>query len=278
MWEDIKTNFNKKEENAEGGGKDINLEKNVKGEQLIGVGDYYTPPITYEEWLANQSNSDSTAGDDEESNDDNYHLSKNNMAKIDDLNLAIQNFAEQVGLDINDLRASQGKLADLTTTQKASLVAAINDIEAGRSALATDVATNYAKKADVTTEIDGKVATAISNLIGGSSEALDTLKEIADAFKNADGDLMALIQDLSDRGVVRFDIDQTLTDAQKVKARTNIGALSDAEVESKATTVANARIDAVVGTAAVLDFEAVYQAKISEAPTKGGEGVTGVSN
>ena len=83
--------------------------------------------------------------------------------------------------------------------------------------------------------IDEKIAQLKNDLLGGAGAAYDTFKELQDLFlenKNLIEELKAIAGKH-----VRFDIVQSLTDAEKSLARSNIGAVSHGEVD---TAIANA--------------------------------------
>lgn len=111
--------------------------------------------------------------------------------------------AQSVAADIKVLTNTRGSLAALTTSDKTSLVASINELK-------TALATAGMSEA----QVDAKVSAAITALIGGAPGTLDTLKELADAS----ADLAALVGNR-----VRFDAAQTLTAPQQATACANIG-------------------------------------------------------
>ena len=136
-------------------------------------------------------------------------------------------FAQAVGEDIGELISTRGKMAALTTTQKTSLVAAINELKAGLNSVDPTALINDAAGAGVVdkTWSADKITTALSTLkseiIAGAPEAYDTLQEIADYLAANDGALNALLTSINNR--VRFDAAQALTVEQKLTACTNIG-------------------------------------------------------
>ena len=142
-------------------------------------------------------------------------------------------FAEAVGADIGALIESRGSLGDLTTTAKANLVQAINELQAeinNTSAIASALIDNTASYADKTYSSD-KINTLLTalkaDILGGAPEAFDTLKEIADYLAANDGALAALLTSINNR--VSFAEEQVLTTAQKKQACDNIG-IGDPEV------------------------------------------------
>lgn len=136
-------------------------------------------------------------------------------------------FAKAVGVDIGELIKSRGNLANLTTTEKTSLVAAINELKAGLNSVDLTALINDAAGAGVVDKtwsadkITSALSTLKSEIIAGAPAAYDTLKEIADYLAANDGTLNALLTAINNR--VRYDAAQDLTDEQKLQACTNIG-------------------------------------------------------
>ena len=144
--------------------------------------------------------------------------------------------AQAVGGDVKALRLSQGDLTALTTTNKTSLVAAINELLAlvGEGGGAGIDDTAQAGGA-VTWSVD-KITSAITaarnalkdELVGGAGAALDTLAELAAALGDNPNFATTIATEVANR--VRYDAPQTLTLEQQVQARANIGAASAAAV------------------------------------------------
>ena len=136
-------------------------------------------------------------------------------------------FAQAVGVDIGELIETRGDLAALTTTQKTSLVAAINELKAGLGSIDLTAIINDAAGVGVVdkTWSADKIVSALdalkTEILDGAPEAFNTLKEIADYLAANDGTLEALLTAINNR--VRFDAAQTLTTEQKLTACTNIG-------------------------------------------------------
>lgn len=155
-----------------------------------------------------------------------------------DLSTKLQSALTVIGQDVKALLAKQGDLTTLTTTQKASLVVAINEVQAAVAAIDVksvidDTAASTTKtysSSKIASEITSAIGTLKSDLLGGAGEAYDTLKELADLIANNKSAIDALGEIAA--GHVRFDQAQTITDEQKLQARTNIGAASQAAVEA----------------------------------------------
>lgn len=150
----------------------------------------------------------------------------------------------EVGTKIKETRTLMGLLSSLTTIEKSSLVAAINEINAktaGAGAQIDDVtarSTTVYSSSKVVSAIAEARAALKTEILGGAGATVDTLQEIATLLANSDIDddnaIAALTTALGNR--VRFDAPQTLTAPQKVQANANIGSVSLAQFGDPAAT------------------------------------------
>lgn len=152
------------------------------------------------------------------------------------LNQQIQKLATQVGTDVKTLIANQGDLSTLTTIQKASLVLAINELNAAIAQIdgnliddAQTVANKTWSSNKILSEITTKCNEVKTALLGGAGDAYDTLKELADLITD-NKELIDSLQELAGAHV-RYDAAQELSPEQKTQARNNIGAADDAEYQ-----------------------------------------------
>lgn len=147
--------------------------------------------------------------------------------------------AQAMGTDVKTLTAAIGVLGALTTAAKTNLVAAINEVKViaenaagGGVAIddgAGDGATTVTWSADKILEALEAAKLAVKNdLIDGAGATLDTLNELAAALGNDPSFAATIATELANR--VRYDAAQTLTGPQQAQARTNIGAVSAADV------------------------------------------------
>ena len=116
-------------------------------------------------------------------------------------------------------------LSSLTTTQKTSLVAAINELKtaidnAGSSITISD-STSSTTEVWSSSKVSAAIAQAKSDLVNGAGAALDTLSELAAALGNDANFASTVTTALGYR--LRFDAAQTLTVGQKTQACTNLG-------------------------------------------------------
>lgn len=154
----------------------------------------------------------------------------------------IQALATQLGTDIKQIITNQGNLSALTTTQKASLVLAINELKAELGTIDADLiddsapsSTKTYSSSKIVSEIQTKCQEVKDALLGGAGEAFDTLKELADLIEQ-NKDLIESLQTLAGSHV-RYDAAQELSPQQKTQARTNIGAADDTDYQTTKTAV-----------------------------------------
>lgn len=155
----------------------------------------------------------------------------------------IQALATQLGTDIKQIITNQGDLSALTTTQKASLVVAINELKAAIGSVdltaliddTTPAADKTYSSNKIASEIAAKCQEVKNAILGGAGDAYDTLKELADLIEQ-NKDLIESLQTLAGSHV-RYDAAQELSPAQKTQARTNIGAADDTDYQATKTAV-----------------------------------------
>ena len=134
----------------------------------------------------------------------------------------ITELAQAIAQDIKELKAAQGLLDNLSTTNKKSLIEAINELYAAiTNTTAIDDSTEELTTTWSSTKIKESITTAISELVNGSGSALDTLKELADALGNDANFAATLAEQMGKR--VRVDESQMFTTAEQLTACTNIG-------------------------------------------------------
>lgn len=137
--------------------------------------------------------------------------------------------AQAIGADVKLINNKFGDLGSLPTTAKSSIVAAIAEIYAmipdagvkiddAAGAGQTAVAWSASKILESITQAKSDVK---GEILDGAGEALDTLKELADALGNDPNFATTIATQLGQR--VRFDAAQVLTAPQKAFACDNIG-------------------------------------------------------
>ena len=134
----------------------------------------------------------------------------------------ITELAQAIAQDIKELKAAQGLLDNLSTTNKKSLIEAINELYAAiTNTTAIDDSAEELTTTWSSTKIKESITTAISELVNGSDSALDTLKELADALGNDANFAATLAEQMGKR--VRVDESQMFSTAEQLTACTNIG-------------------------------------------------------
>lgn len=158
------------------------------------------------------------------------------------LNGQIQALATQLGTDIKQIITNQGDLSALTTTQKASLVLAINELKAELGTIdanliddSTPSSTKTYSSNKIVSEIQTKCQEVKDALLGGAGDAYDTLQELATLISTNKDAIDALTELAGSH--VRYDQEQELSPEQKTQARTNIGAADDADYQKTKTAV-----------------------------------------
>ena len=150
------------------------------------------------------------------------------------LQTQLNSFVLRVAEEFNTVKGRTGTLMALTTTDKSSLVAAINELKA---AIVTAVMIDDLQVSTTTTYSSNKVVTLLdalkADILGGADPAYDTLLELQQALQNDQSGIAALTSAIDKR--VRFDAAQTLTVLEQQQARTNIGAVAATDIGDVAT-------------------------------------------
>ena len=145
---------------------------------------------------------------------------------------------------------SIGALTSLTTTAKSNLVAALNEIHASVSSIDMTQLINDAAQSGVTNKtfsadrILSLVAGSINQLVDSSPATMDTLRELAAALGDNPNFATTISTALGNR--VRVDAVQTFTALEQDQARSNISAASVASVAAAqaSSDAAQAAVDA----------------------------------
>ena len=145
------------------------------------------------------------------------------------LQTQLNSFVLRVAEEFNTVKGRTGTLTSLTTTDKSNLVAAINELKA---AVVSSVVIDDAHVAATTTYSSTKIVSLLdalkTEILGGADAAYDTLVEIQQLLQNGTSGLDALLAAVNNR--VRFDAAQSLTVAEQLQARSNIGAVAATDV------------------------------------------------
>lgn len=213
------------------------------------------------------------------------------MAEIGTFSKQINDLAIRVGKECRLIYAKIGKSA-LTTTEKTTLIGAINELDAAVKSNDGDISTINSALTALQTKLNGiiddtsasttkvysssKVESQITaakqavknDLLGGAGAAYDTLKELADLIETNKTAIEAL-QTIA-AGHVKYDAAQKLTDEQKAQARTNIGAVAASEIDfTEVNNKITANTTAISGLKTSLgdlstDFVAAFEAELAK--------------
>lgn len=123
---------------------------------------------------------------------------------------------------INNLSVHQSTLTTLTTTDKTSLVNAINELKSSITNAANINDTSTSTSATWSSDkINTSINNAVSALVNGTGTTLDTLKELADALGNDANFAAKFAEQMGKR--VRVDAAQTFTVAEQAQGCANLG-------------------------------------------------------
>lgn len=134
----------------------------------------------------------------------------------------ITSLAQAIAADIKRLTTNQGTLTALTTTDKTSLVKAINEL---KSSIANATNINDTSTSTSATwssdKINSSINNAVSALVNGASTTLDTLSELANALGNDANFATTIAAQMGKR--VRVDAPQTFTVTEQAQGCANLG-------------------------------------------------------
>ncbi len=145
------------------------------------------------------------------------------------LQTRIESLVLRLASEFKTIHDQVGTLSRLSTTDKTSLVAAINELRAQFDKLASAALIDDANAAGTTTTFSASKITVLldalkADLLGGADAAFDTLKELQEAILKDQSGIAALLAAVDRR--VRFDAAQALTADEQAQARQNIGAVA----------------------------------------------------
>ncbi len=145
------------------------------------------------------------------------------------LQTQLNSFVLRVADEFNTVKGRTGVLTALATTDKSSLVAAINEL---KSAIVAAAAIDDLQVSTTNTYSSNKVVSLLdalkADILGGADPAYDTLLELQQALQNDQTGIAALTAAIDKR--VRFDAAQALSPAEQLQARGNIGAVAAMDI------------------------------------------------
>ena len=171
------------------------------------------------------------------------------------LETSLSAFIAAVGADVKNNRISIGDLTTLTTTQKANLVSALNELKGEVSTLQGQIASstniNDTGAPTSTTEtysiskildsINTSIVAVKADILGSAPAALDTLQELAEALSSNPSFATDIATAIGNR--VRVDAVQTFNSTQQAQGRSNINAASQTEFAQMQTDLGNVQVD-----------------------------------
>lgn len=161
------------------------------------------------------------------------------------LQTKIHSLVIRVADEFKTVYSKIGNLSSLSTTDKSTLVAAINELKAAIATVA--VIDDLTPGSTTTTFSASKIVTLLdalrAQILGGADAAYDTLLELQQALQNDQTGIAALTAAIDKR--VRFDAVQTLTAPEQLQTRTNIGAVASIDIGDTTT-----------------DFVAIFEAQL----------------
>lgn len=125
-------------------------------------------------------------------------------------------FVRRVGQDIGALTNKIGDVDTLKTTDKTSVVNALNELKSNVASIKVGVDEAFVES--ISTQ---KIKAEIDKLVAGAPDALNTLKELADAVQ--DGSTTAQVVATKLNSKLSFDEAQVLTVQQQKQACANLG-------------------------------------------------------
>ncbi|AXV82247.1 hypothetical protein [Ralstonia solanacearum] len=145
------------------------------------------------------------------------------------LQTRIESLVLRLASEFKTIHDQVGTLSRLSTTDKTSLVSAINELRAQFDKIASAALIDDANAAGTTTTFSASKITGLldalkADLLGGADAAFDTLKELQEAILKDQTGIAALLAAVDRR--VRFDAAQALTADEQAQARQNIGAVA----------------------------------------------------
>lgn len=149
------------------------------------------------------------------------------------LSVQLEALVNRIGQEFQDINttatgSANGSLSSLQTTNKTSLVAAINEVHAqfealDAAALVIDDSSSSSSHTYSSAKVQELLVGLKNELLGDGvmDGVLDTIKEIA-TYAEANKDLITQLQSLSDKRVA-VDKAQVFTDAEKLQGQKNLG-------------------------------------------------------
>lgn len=139
----------------------------------------------------------------------------------------------RVGTEFKTVYSLTGSLSALATTDKSSLVAAINEARTTATAIIDDTTTSSTTKVWSASKATAAILQAKNDILGGVGAAYDTLQEIVTQITSDEGVVAGILTAIGNR--LRFDAVQTLTGPQLTQGQANLGVYSTTQIGDPTT-------------------------------------------
>jgi hypothetical protein len=144
------------------------------------------------------------------------------MSLVSQLTTTFTAIGGDVGVLADFLNGGAADLDALTTTDKTSLVNALNELKTAiDNATDVDDAVTNTTNTWSSSKISAEITSAVVSIVDGAPGALNTLNELAAALNDDANQINTILTALGNR--VAVDQVQSFTDPQKVQACVNIG-------------------------------------------------------
>lgn len=145
----------------------------------------------------------------------------------------LSNLVTRVGTEFKTVYALTGSLAALTTTDKSTLVAAINEVKTSAGSTIDDTSTTSLTKSWSASKTTAAILQVKNDILGGVSSAYDTLIEIVAQLTSDESVVAGILTSLGNR--LRVDAAQGLTGGQQTQGRSNLDVYSTTQMGDPTT-------------------------------------------
>ena len=153
----------------------------------------------------------------------------------------VSTMATAIGTQLKTVKDSIGDLTSLSTTEKGTVVGAVNEIKtavdnaAANGGAAINDATTSTSEVWSSNKTNNEIVASVASVVDSSPAALDTLNELAAALGDDANFAATTATALGNR--LRFDAAQTLSGPEQTQGLTNLGAASQADMTQAQTDI-----------------------------------------
>ena len=149
------------------------------------------------------------------------------------LSSQLSTLVTRLGTEFKTVYSLTGSLSSLATTDKTSLVSAINEVRTAATTMIDDTSTTSTDKSWSASKITAAILQVKNDILGGVGTAYDTLQEIVTQLTADEGVVAGILTSLGNR--LRFDAAQTLTGGQQTQGQANLGVYSTTQIGDPTT-------------------------------------------